>query len=84
MLGKQINNVIGKIGFDRFAVRFSNANIKLSANSTEYKPKLIASKNVSLNLKSIQCLEQIDKVANCVSCALCWNKKVENILFYTH
>ena len=82
MLGKQINNVISKIGFDRFAVRFSNANVKLSANSTKYKPRLIASKNVSL--KSIPCLEQENKVLNCVSCALCWNKKVENILFYTH
>ena len=83
-IGHTINSVIKMVGFENFAVRFSNANIKLSANSTEYKPKLIASKNVSLNLKSIQCLEQIDKVANCVSCALCWNKKVENILFYTH
>ena len=82
MLGKQIKNVIDKIGFDRFAIRFSNSTIKLSANSTEYKPRLIASKNVSL--KSIQCLEQIDKVANCVSCALCWNKKIDNVLFYTH
>ena len=84
MLGKQIKNVISKIGFDRFAVRFSNANVKLSANSTEYKPQLIASKNVSLNLKSIPCPEQENKVLNCVSCALCWNKKAENILFYTH
>ena len=81
-LGKQISKGINSIGFNRFAIRFSNSTIKLSANSTEYKPRLIASKNVSL--KSIQCLEQIDKVANCVSCALCWNKKIDNVLFYTH
>ena len=81
-LGKTICKVISRIGFNRFAIRFSNSTIKLSANSTEYKPRLIASKNVSL--KSIQCPEQTNKVLNCVSCALCWNKKVENILFYTH
>ena len=83
-IGHTINSVINTVGFDRFAIRFSNANVKLSANSTEYKPRLIASKNVSLNLKSIPCPEQENKVLNCVSCALCWNKKAENILFYTH
>ena len=82
MLGKQINHGIKKISFDRFAIRFSNSTIKMSANSTEYKPRLIASKNVSL--KSIPCPEQENKVLNCVSCTLCWNKKVDNILFYTH
>ena len=37
ILGKQIKNVISNTGFDRFAIRFSNADIELSANSTEYK-----------------------------------------------
>ena len=68
------------IGFDRFAVRFSNADVELSANSTEYKPKLL--KNVSY--KPIICPEQLDKVANCVSCGLCWNSNVKQILFKTH
>ena len=80
--GLEIKNVIDSVGFDRFAIRFSNANIKLSANSTEYKPQLIASKNVSL--KSIPCPEQENLVENCVSCALCWNKSIDRILFHTH
>ena len=80
MLGKQIKNVISNIGFDRFAIRFSNANVELSANSTEYKPKLL--KNVSY--KPIICPEQLDKVANCVSCGLCWNSNAKQILFKTH
>ena len=80
MLGKQIKNVINKIGFDRFAIRFSNADVELSANSTEYKPRLL--ENVSLN--PIVCPEQLDKVANCVSCGLCWNSNAKQILFKTH
>ena len=80
MLGKQIKNVISNTGFDRFAIRFSNADIELSANSTEYKPRLL--KNVSY--KPIICPEQLDKVANCVSCGLCWNSKAKQILFKTH
>ena len=80
MLGKQIKNVINKIGFDRFAIRFSNANVELSANSTEYKPRLL--KNVRLN--PTICPEQLDKVANCVSCGLCWNANAKQILFKTH
>ena len=80
MLGKQIKNVINKIGFDRFAIRFSNANVELSANSTEYKPRLL--KNVRLN--PTICPEQLDKVANCVSCGLCWNSNAKQILFKTH
>ena len=80
MLGKQIKNVINKIGFNRFAIRFSNADVELSANSTEYKPRLL--ENVSLN--PIVCPEQLDKVANCVSCGLCWNSNAKQILFKTH
>ena len=77
-LGKQINDAIYQIGFDRFAIRFSNSDVELSANSTEYKPK----KNVSF--KPIVCLEQENKVANCVSCGVCWNSKAKQILFKTH
>jgi hypothetical protein len=77
-LGKQINDAINQIGFERFAIRFSNADVELSANSTEYKPK----KNVSF--KPIVCLEQENKVANCVSCGVCWNSKAKQILFKTH
>ena len=81
-LGLEIKNVIDKIGFDRFAIRFSNSTVKMSANSLEYEPRLVASKNVSL--KSIPCPEQENKVLNCASCALCWNKNIDRILFYTH
>tara|TARA_R100001129_G_C5277109_1_gene235759 strand:+ start:51 stop:764 length:714 start_codon:yes stop_codon:yes gene_type:complete len=77
-LGKRLNHVISKIGFERFAIRFSNADVELSANSTEYKPK----KNVSF--RPIVCLEQENKVANCVSCGVCWNSKAKQILFKTH
>ena len=79
---REIKNVIDKIGFDRFAIRFSNSTVKMSANSVEYEPRLVASKNVSL--KSIPCPEQENKVLNCVSCALCWNKNFDRVLFYTH
>ena len=78
VLGLKVKDTIKKIGFNRFAVRFSNANVNLSANSVE----LIERKNV--NLKSISCPEQYGKVANCVSCALCWNRNLEQILFKTH
>ena len=78
VLGLEVKDVIKKIGFNRFAVRFSNSNVNLSANSIE----LIERKNV--NLKSIPCPEQYDKVASCSSCALCWNKNVSRILFKTH
>ena len=78
VLGLEVKDVIKKIGFNRFAVRFSNANVKLSANSVE----LIERKNV--NLKSIPCPEQYGRVANCVSCALCWIKNVNQISFKTH
>ena len=81
-LGKQINSVINEIGFTRFAIRFSNSNVNLSANSTEFKPRLIASKNVSL--KPIICPEQENKVDSCSNCALCWNDKAQQILFQTH
>tara|TARA_R100000008_G_scaffold86188_1_gene78298 strand:- start:347 stop:1069 length:723 start_codon:yes stop_codon:yes gene_type:complete len=79
-IGHTIKVAINMLGFDRFAIRFSNADVELSANSTEYKPRLL--ENVSLN--PIVCPEQLDKVANCVSCGLCWNSNAKQILFKTH
>jgi len=77
-LGKQIKHVIDKMSFERFAIRFSNSNVNLSANSTEYKPRVIG------QLKGLICPEQDNKVDSCSNCALCWNDKAQQILFKTH
>ena len=76
--GKQIKHVIDKMSFERFAIRFSNSNVNLSANSTEYKPRVIG------QLKGLICPEQDNKVDSCSNCALCWNDKAQQILFKTH
>jgi hypothetical protein len=83
-IGKILLEITKKFGFDRFAVRWSNnVNSKLNtANSTDFKPRIIGAKNVKLN--SITCLEQVNKVKNCASCGLCWNSKINQINFITH
>ena len=83
-IGKILLEITKKFGFDRFAVRWSNnVNSKLNtANSTDFKPRIIGAKNVKLN--SITCLEQVNKVKNCASCGLCWNSKIKEINFITH
>ena len=72
-IGKEIVNLRNKI-WDRFSVRFSNSVMELSANSQD----LLNSK------KGIICPEQLDKTKNCANCGLCWNNKVDNIIFKTH
>ena len=84
VLGSKIENTIRKIGFNRFAVRYSNSNVKLSANSVEFSKNKVVPINKNVSLKSIPCPEQINKVENCSSCALCWNKNVNQISFKTH
>lgn len=81
-IGTMIKSIINMVGFNKFAIRFSNSNVNLSANSTEFKPRLIGSKNVSL--KPIICPEQENRVDSCSNCALCWNDKAQQILFQTH
>ena len=72
-IGKEIVNLRNKI-WDRFSVRFSNSVMELSANSENL-----------LGLKQgIICPEQLDKTKNCANCGLCWNNKVDNIIFKTH
>ena len=72
-IGKEIVNLRNKI-WDRFSVRFSNSFEKLSANSQD----LLGNK------QGIICPEQLDKTKNCANCGLCWNNKVDNIIFKTH
>ena len=72
-IGKEIVNLRNKI-WDRFSVRFSNSVMELSANSED----LLNSK------QGIICPEQLDKTKNCASCGLCWNDRVDNIIFKTH
>jgi len=72
-IGKEIS-ILRSLEWDRFSVRFSNSFEKLSANSQD----LLGNK------QGIICPEQLDKTKNCASCGLCWNNKVDNIIFKTH
>jgi len=72
-IGKEIV-ILRSLEWDRFSVRFSNSFEKLSANS----------ENLLGNKQGIICPEQLDKTKNCASCGLCWNNKVDNIIFKTH
>ena len=72
-IGKEIV-ILRRLKWDRFSVRFSNSVMELSANSED----LLNSK------QGIICPEQLDKTKNCANCGLCWNNKVDNIIFKTH
>ena len=72
-IGKEIS-ILRSLEWNRFSVRFSNSFEKLSANSQD----LLGNK------QGIICPEQLDKTKNCASCGLCWNNKVDNIIFKTH
>ena len=72
-IGKEIV-ILRSLEWDRFSVRFSNSFEKLSANS----------ENLLGNKQGIICPEQLDKTKNCANCTLCWNNKVDNIIFKTH
>ena len=72
-IGKEIA-ILRSLNWDRFSIRFSNSMEKISANSEDFA-----------NAKEgIICPEQLDKTKNCASCGLCWNNKVDNIIFKTH
>ena len=72
-IGKEIVNLRNKI-WDRFAIRLSNSMEILSANSEDF----------ANSKQGIICPEQLDKTKNCANCGLCWNNKVDNIIFKTH
>ena len=52
---------------------------------TAHSPKSMLGKQIkNVRLNPTICPEQLDKVANCVSCGLCWNANAKQILFKTH
>ena len=88
-IGKEIVKLRNKL-WDRFSVRLSNnVTHKLTANSENLiSEKLLSSNNViGLKCQSshyVICPEQLNQVKDCVSCGLCWNKNIDNIIFKTH
>jgi hypothetical protein len=47
-------------------------------------PKWNKVAKISENKKEINCKKQIDKKHNCVSCKMCFNDKIKEIIFYPH
>jgi hypothetical protein len=76
MLGQLIGIVREKYG-QRFSVRFSDALDHNFAALSEERAEPVPG-------KSFACPEQTGQVANCASCAACWQAQDRQVIFATH